>query len=331
MKSQILLLDPLPTLNKIFSMIIQHERQISPISTYVDDESKVLIDATDNRKPPFKKYGKKICTFCGKSGYTIDTCYHKHGGHPHLQCNSSTNAHNVSANNPDYSSFETPRDPNHQSSPQLTAEQYQTLMSILKTSNASNYTRASNQARTFHSPANTSNISISLCLDNSTVSSLIIASGASDHICGSIHWFQSFQDINPVNIILPNGNFTIAKQIGTINFTHRFPIHNVQYVPQFSLNLISVSKLCLDLPCIVKFTKSQCLIQDPQSLKMIGSADFIEGLYHLNLSNKKLPIVVGISSSNTITIPDQALWHFRLGHLSSSRMDMLHFIFPSLL
>lgn len=61
---------------------------------------------------------------------------------------------------------------------------------------------------------------------------------------------------------------------------------------------------------------------------MIGSVDFIEGLYHLNLAKEKLPTVTGISASNAIIIPDQALWNFRLGHLSKSRMAMLHFDFP---
>lgn len=53
-KSQILLLDPLPILNKIFSLVIQHERQISLIPVFMD-ESKILENAIDHRKPSFKK------------------------------------------------------------------------------------------------------------------------------------------------------------------------------------------------------------------------------------------------------------------------------------
>lgn len=116
--------------------------------------------------------------------------------------------------------------------------------------------------------------------------------------------------------------------MGTIRFTSQFAIKHVLYVPQFSLNLIYVSKLCLELSCIVIFINSKCLLQDPQSLKMIGSNDFIEGPYYLNLQNEKIPSRPGISVSHTITIPDKALWNFRLGHLSISRMNLLQSYFP---
>jgi len=46
-KSQNLLLDPLPSMNKILSMVIQHERQnnFAPLN-----DSKVLITVIDNQK-----------------------------------------------------------------------------------------------------------------------------------------------------------------------------------------------------------------------------------------------------------------------------------------
>jgi hypothetical protein len=46
-KSQILLLDPLPPMNKVFSMVLQHERQfVSSIS----EESKILLNAAKSKK-----------------------------------------------------------------------------------------------------------------------------------------------------------------------------------------------------------------------------------------------------------------------------------------
>ncbi|MCI19745.1 retrovirus-related pol polyprotein from transposon TNT 1-94, partial [Trifolium medium] len=75
-KSQILLIDPLPPLNKIFSMVLQHERQgnFAP-----NDESKVLVNAADSRKPYSKNFkasshnsknsngqSNKHCTYCDK-------------------------------------------------------------------------------------------------------------------------------------------------------------------------------------------------------------------------------------------------------------------------
>jgi hypothetical protein len=46
-KSQILLIDPLPPMNKIFSMVLQHERQGN---FGVVDDSKVLVNAADSKR-----------------------------------------------------------------------------------------------------------------------------------------------------------------------------------------------------------------------------------------------------------------------------------------
>jgi hypothetical protein len=91
-KSQIMLLDPLPPMNKIFSMVLQHERQGN---FGVVDESKVLVNAVDSKKP-FHKGGFKSgsqssrgknnrhCTYCDRSGHTVDGCFKKHGYPPHM-------------------------------------------------------------------------------------------------------------------------------------------------------------------------------------------------------------------------------------------------------
>jgi hypothetical protein len=57
-------------------------------------------------------------------------------------------------------------------------------------------------------------------------------------------------------------------------------------VPNFSVNLISISKL-LQIPTyLVSFHASYCSIQDQMSQKMIGFAKVVDGLYYLQLSDK---------------------------------------------
>lgn len=58
---------------------------------------------------------------------------------------------------------------------------------------------------------------------------------------------------------------------------------------------------------------------------MIGS---VEGIYHLNLSNKTLHVDANTFTFNIITMTCNALWHFRLGHLSRSRMALLNLDLP---
>jgi hypothetical protein len=85
-KSQNLLMDPLPPLNKVFSMVIQPERQGNFPSS---DESKILLNAAKFKAN--SKVGARVCTFCGKDNHTVDNCYKKHGLPLHLRKSSFAN------------------------------------------------------------------------------------------------------------------------------------------------------------------------------------------------------------------------------------------------
>lgn len=94
-RSQVLLLDPLPSVNRVFSMVIQHERQLLNSISVLDDQ-KIVLNSADTRRPLFGRgrgapsgggcgASNKLCTYCGRTGHTIDVCYGKHGyppGHP---------------------------------------------------------------------------------------------------------------------------------------------------------------------------------------------------------------------------------------------------------
>jgi len=83
-------------MNKIFSMVLQHERQGNFAHA---SEDSVLINYADSRK--FKsnnsiksysqgsnsKNGVCVCTFYGRNNHIVETCWTKHGVPPHLQKN----------------------------------------------------------------------------------------------------------------------------------------------------------------------------------------------------------------------------------------------------
>jgi len=81
------------------------------------------------------------------------------------------------------------------------------------------------------------------------------------------------------------------------------------------------------LNSIVSFDDFHCLIQDKKTKRMIGSGDKREDLYYLNLENK-LACSASKTIHSNIPLPDSALWNFRLGHLSFSRMTLLKSSFP---
>ena len=202
----------------------------------------------------------------------------------------------------------------HTAPPSFTHEQYEKLLSLIQGSGINQHSATiANQVSTVtqvgHSPAEihkSGKIYISSSFNNFSLGSWIIDSGASDHICASLKSFQTFNEIKPISIRLPNGQFSVAKHAGTVTFSLGFFITNVLYVPNFSLNLISMSKLSSILKCVVSFNDSICLIQDQKSQRMIGFAERFEGLYHL-VFDAKHASCSNVQATDIQTLPEEAL------------------------
>jgi hypothetical protein len=88
-------MDPLPQINRVFSMIMQQERKvqysmISAPAVSLDETPTGLVNVVDGQRQfrrgrgnnTFQVRGRgngKDCSFYEKSGHTIETCYKKHG------------------------------------------------------------------------------------------------------------------------------------------------------------------------------------------------------------------------------------------------------------
>ncbi|KAK2390516.1 putative mitochondrial protein [Trifolium repens] len=340
-RAQILLMNPLPSLNKIFSMVIQHERQYN--STHFDD-SKVLINAHDSRKGQGRGRGNggyssnqggnrsntfsakgKECSYCGKTNHVVENCYKKHGFPPNY--GKSTAANNTSLDSAeDREDVDDTKSVRGQSNNVdtfgFTKEQYNHLVSLLNASNASS---SKVNIASGHVTSGITNLTCSL---NSSIGSWIVDSGASDHICSSMKFFSSYTSIKPIIVRLPNGNSSIARYSGTVEFSPSFLVKQVLFVPDFHLNLISVPKLCIDNMYNVSFNDDQCLIQERKNSRMIGLGKLVEGLYYLTVD--KAPIIASsqTQAQSSSFIPKAAVWHFKFGHLSHNRLLELNKSFP---
>lgn len=94
-KTQILLMDLLPHINKVYSLVVQEESQNSLLPTPTSvDESSIFVNAYDFKKfvgnkgkgpsgASTNKSGGRFCTFCNRYNHTIEFCYLKHG-HPNI-------------------------------------------------------------------------------------------------------------------------------------------------------------------------------------------------------------------------------------------------------
>ncbi|MCH79634.1 hypothetical protein A2U01_0000387 [Trifolium medium] len=118
-RSQIMLMDPLPTIGKVYSLLVTQERQ----SLIVLDESKILAAAQQNYAGKGSSYnhnhagassssnnhaygrgkggkfngnkskgkGNKVCTYCGMTNHVVDQCFQKYGFPPHMQSKGNVN------------------------------------------------------------------------------------------------------------------------------------------------------------------------------------------------------------------------------------------------
>ncbi|XP_073226863.1 uncharacterized protein [Cicer arietinum] len=93
---QILLLDPLSPLTKVYSMILQQERQLNigllPEPTILAIDSRNSFNKPPNGKPKStfkpnsgKPQNPRLCTNCKKTNHTVDKCFFLHGFPPGYQ------------------------------------------------------------------------------------------------------------------------------------------------------------------------------------------------------------------------------------------------------
>ena len=147
------------------------------------------------------------------------------------------------------------------------------------------------------------------CLVSSSSSEWVIDSRATDHMTGNSILFSTFQSHpSTSSITLANGSQPCVLRSSTIFPTPSLPLSSILNLPNFSFNLISVSKLTRTLKCYISFFPGFCPFQDLMTRQIIGRGREFEGLYILDHT---IPRLVACSG---VTTPFET--HFQLGHPS---------------
>uniref|UniRef100_A0A2N9HYD2 Integrase catalytic domain-containing protein n=1 Tax=Fagus sylvatica TaxID=28930 RepID=A0A2N9HYD2_FAGSY len=378
-RAQILMMEPLPAINKAFSLVVQEERQRSIGVTALGNsgDSMALYTRSEMPRNNFggRSYsGKKerpLCSHCGISGHIVDKCYKLHGFPPGFKFRNASHAANQ------VSVME-------ESSPHLpiTQAQCQQLLAML-TSQASLSSASSqvplnsaqsclpSQSTDMAASASASEASSSsnphqvaavtsqfmsgifhaysspfipkhsvFSVDTTYKPSLfqnewIVDTGATDHMVYSLSSFTSITSAIHSYIHLPNGQKVLATHIGSVQISHTLTLTNVLCVPAFSFNLISITKLTDSMPCCVLFSSHFCFIQDLISWKRIGLAKRKHGLYILQVAAPQPdslpnPCTALLSVKSTVNVAEFNVWHHRLGHPSTSRLNLLSHVISGL-
>ena len=131
-----------------------------------------------------------------------------------------------------------------------------------------------------------------ICLLSCIRSSWILDSGATNHFCSDLSFFDEWQIVsgNENFITIPNDTKIPVKHVGTVDLSKKVKLLNVLHVPDFEFNLISIHKLSTDLDCTITISGDKCFLQDQkwkEPALLLGRLR--GGLYHIedSLCNKK--------------------------------------------
>ncbi|CAA7054923.1 unnamed protein product [Microthlaspi erraticum] len=322
-RRHILVLKPIPSIEDVFNMVSQDERQKSikpsskpnvafqntgPVATYGDASDQGSYNGPmDNAAyaASYSRQQKPVCTHCGRTGHTVQKCYKLHGyppGHKFYQKPNSAPPQFPSSQQGSRSSYppQTSQKANvanavagplGSSAPldltHFTADQVQSLINQL-----SAHVRVSEQS----SPS---------------LSASITANGYMDP-----------QSTSGVTVSFPDGTSVPISHIGTVHISEHLILHDVLHVSAFKFNLLSVSSLLQYQKCSAHFYHDSCFIQDHIQDLTIGKGVLIHNLYILESANL-------LSSRHLCgSLVDSHLWHQRLGHPSSAKLQHIPGILP---
>jgi hypothetical protein len=288
---------------------------------------------------------KPICSHCGISGHTVDKCYRVHGFPPGFKfTKNQSSANSVGyVQGADYTTASPPQLP-------ITLEQCQQLMAFIQHQSGATPLPATNSAghtasQSHPNTASSSSGIFALNFQYSVFSShfshhsffhpskkppWIVDTGATDHMVCSISFFTTITSTISTTVQSPNGAVTSVTHIGTIKLSKNLILNGVLCVPSFTFNSISARKLIKHLCCCLIFLSNYCFIQNLSPLKTIGVGKERNGLYFLMLQSSVSSLDSADSSSRALSTSVKAssspadIWHYRLGHPSSSRINLLH-------
>lgn len=219
--------------------------------------------------------GKKWCTHCRKPGHTIDNCFRK---------NQKENNNN---------------------------KRYNSRNGNRNARNGRDNQRGANNAHAFM-----------ISLHSTSIDTWYVDSGASRHMCCRKEWFTELTESNPVDIYFGDDSSVQAAGTGTVTLTMRLPgkksiqatLHDVLYVPSFKKNLLA-SGFATRHGVETTQTGDMLYLRDQRSKKLLGVADYFNGLYTLRCN----PIRKKESLLSSTTAP-LSTWHQRLGHVGNEKL-----------
>ncbi|XP_019462961.1 PREDICTED: uncharacterized protein LOC109361887 [Lupinus angustifolius] len=242
-RSQIMVMEPLPSMSKVLSLVTQQETQLYGLD--IDAKAMAVTGnwkkggtpgrgSIQGRRPP-NSPGRgswikgaspgKYCSHCKKTGHTIEVCYRLHGFPANFQFTKNEQVNSITTNS---SKEEGQQQQTGSKNDQdgtifgLTQQQYQGLVNMLQQNNSivpkhedHNVGHVSNVMSIvlgYYKTEESGNFGTTLTHNNS---SWILDSGATDHICSNLALYSVYYKIRPIKVRLPNGNLVTTEVSGS--------------------------------------------------------------------------------------------------------------------
>ncbi|KAF7843929.1 retrovirus-related Pol polyprotein from transposon TNT 1-94 [Senna tora] len=303
-RSQILSLDPLPSINKAFAMVVnvETEKEINQSLNGNQVEGSAMMAKGNFRSENYKKGEdrktekmSKYCEHCQQNGHTKEGCF---------KLIESPIDGLKDKNFTDYASV---------------MAAIQELTKIVKGKPEEQHVNFANLGEFTGKNGEIDYIPL-------TNTSWIVDTGASSHMCFNKKIMINFRTLEkPIPVHLLDGSMQSVKHTGSVVVQGKIHLHNVFYLPNFKYNLMSVNKLVKDNGVTVFFDASSCMIQDQKTKEILIEGRLLDNLYilkidHDNMSNtsKTFEIVNTVEyahvRNNCMKTSDLLLWHERLGH-----------------
>ncbi|KAL5579671.1 hypothetical protein UlMin_012113 [Ulmus minor] len=296
-RAQILMQDPFPPINKVFSLVVQEERQRGLTSSSLSESASFVVHAGNSAhfkgKYDNRQTDKPTCSHCGYIGHTIDKCYKLHGYPPGFRFKNGTTPSNTNRFSSSSSSATSTMPMANQTSlmsdktddssdpvstvSSLSPSQCQQLIAMLSTQLTSTtpvnneQPIVSNFTGTFPSiPSHT----------------WILDTGATHHVCHDRTLFESFEPNKVTSYVtLPNGQKASIARIGRVRISSSILLDKVLFVPSFKYNLVSISTLTKFSNCALMLSADGCIIQDTTRAIQVGKGSRVGNLYYLVHNN----------------------------------------------
>ena len=248
-----------------------------------------------------RQSNKRFCNFCKRFGHNIETCYR------HNKTAISISAATIA-----------------------NIESVQPMAPISAQSKSSDhtFTISTNDfkniiANVIRMVGNASYSSSFSVLSGMSPSSWLIDSDCYNHMTPHSSLFSELKPTpHPLNICTANGSTMSSHNIGSVS-TSNLSIPGVFNVPDLSYNLFSVGQLA-ELGYRIIFDYSWCIVQDPMMGQELGTGSRVRRMFPVD--NLRLPFVAPVSvaaAAEISSVPSLTIWHARLGHVSSSRIQQL--------